>query len=270
MHGSRAEPVGLGWRYRTQPVATPRKPAPPPPDYPGAIGRRVAGRVGLARGRWEAERGRLMDAAVAAGLGARFGDQLVELGHVTARPALYELLPAITPVFLYAPWQAEVLGDDLAWRAERPAAPLPAGAPVERRLLAGWHALLSGEPGAAEAIARFDRGAELATARMLVAIQRVDLAEAILEAMVDRRPRDAGALIVLSAVRGNQGDLRGAEELLLRALAIDPRNADAHARLGLAQAKQGRLDEARLSWARALALDPDRADVADWLRALGG
>ncbi|RMH39620.1 MAG: DUF2723 domain-containing protein [Deltaproteobacteria bacterium] len=265
---SHAAPAGRAWRYALAPIDDDAEP-PPPPRYEGGTGRRVAGRVGLLRGMWEAERGRLAHAARAAGAEARFASPAAAaaLARPTARPYLFGSLPARTPVIIFAPWQRDALADDLAWRAGLGRADLPADAPFERRLLSAWHALVDGDAGA---LAGFDRDAQLATARAMLRVGEADRAEAVLAAHMARDDRDAGALVLLGAVRGNRGDAAEAARLFRRATELAPGDADAFAQLGLALAKLGRLDDARAAWQRALALDPGRRDVAAWLARAGG
>jgi hypothetical protein len=61
---------------------------------------------------------------------------------VKERPALFGLLPlASTPP---GAWLLDLFGDDLAWVAGLPISPVPADAPMPRRLHAKWRAILSG------------------------------------------------------------------------------------------------------------------------------
>jgi hypothetical protein len=271
LRATHAAPRGRGWRYALRPIDVDQREAipPAPADYRGATGHRVAGYVAMSRAVWEAERGRLDRAARAAGLEDRFGDDGVRaLAAPTKRPHLYGTLPAHTRVFLYADWQAATLGDDLAWRAGLGRAHPADSEAFERRLLAAWHALLEGEPGAGAAVAGFGHSAELATAKMLFDVRRLDEAQALLAAMIERDPRDVPAIVLLGSLRGNLQKFDEAEALFARAIEVDPSHADAHARLGLARAKQGNTDGARDAWQRALDLDPSRRDVAGWLRSL--
>lgn len=144
--GSPAAPMGRGYRYGHEPERP--VPAPPPPDYRGEVGARVAGRIGLTRGLYEASRGRLPAAVTAAGLSRRFAGDTAALAAATpdaARPVLYGLVPRETPVFIFARWQAELFGDDLAWIAGLPAPdPAVAGAVYERRVHLAFRRVLSG------------------------------------------------------------------------------------------------------------------------------
>jgi tetratricopeptide (TPR) repeat protein len=60
-----------------------------------------------------------------------------------------------------------------------------------------------------------------------------------------------------------QADLKRADELASRALALDPNYAQAHSAMGAIRALQGRLDESNVEHERALALDPA------WVVAIG-
>ena len=247
-----AAPRGRGFRYLLTPPAAPARPqheTPPPADYPGWIGHRIAGRQALERALYEGAQGRLGGAARAAGLGTRFGAAdlalLAQTTPVRERPALYAFLPPLTPVFLHEDWQAELLGDDLAWVGGLDPVAAPDSGPAERQLHAAWRGLLAAAPadsadGSAAAttatvarIARFGPSAEHATGRMLAIVGRADLAEPYLRALIARAP-DATAQVLLGALLGNRGDLDGA----------------------------------RAAWQEALRLEPDRADAASMLRRL--
>jgi adenylate cyclase len=60
-----------------------------------------------------------------------------------------------------------------------------------------------------------------------------------------------------------EADLKRADELASRALALDPNYAQAHSAMGAIRALQGRLDESTVEHERALALDPA------WVVAIG-
>ena len=143
---SPAVPMGRGYRYGPEPEQP--APPPPPPHYRGEVGARVAGRIGLTRGLYEASRGRLPAAVTAAGLAERFAGNTAALAATTpdpARPVLYGLVPRETPAFIFSRWQAELFGDDLAWIAGLPApAPAVAGAVYERRVHLAFRRVLSG------------------------------------------------------------------------------------------------------------------------------
>ncbi len=143
---SPAAPMGRGYRYGPEPTRA--APAPPPPDYRGAVGARVAGRIGLTRALYEAARGRLPAAVTATALSNRFAGDEDALAAATpdpGRPVLYGLVPHKTPIFIFARWQAELFGDDLAWIAGLPPPdPAVAGAVYERRVHLVWRQVLSG------------------------------------------------------------------------------------------------------------------------------
>ncbi len=266
-----AAPRGRGFRYSLRPAGPDQRATipPPPPAFRGGMGRRVAAAVGLVRARYEANRDHLDRAARAAGLEARFGtDGMAALAKPTERPNLYRLLPVLTPVLVHEPWQTLALADDLAWRAGLGRAELPARAARERRLLATWHALVDGDATAADEVPGFGRAAELATARMLFEAGRMELAEGVLAARVQRHPRDVDALILLGSLLGNIGRFADAAVQFRAATEAAPDNAEAFARLGMALARSDQRDAARTAWQRALELAPHRADVAGWLRSL--
>jgi len=236
-------------------------PARPPPDFTGHIGRRVAALVGLARGEYELERGRLADAARAAGLGQRFSaEQMAQLASAKPRadrPPLLPLLPRRTRVLLYEDWMLELFADELAWRAGLPVTHRTGGDTYEERVHARWRALLSGElePGSPEL---FDAGrdAALATTRLLVELGRAPAVEKHLYAFLKRWPDDAAALALYGSLRFNQGDLATAEKLFRRSVAIQGGVAESHARLSVVLAGLGKGEEARAEWKKAIELDP--------------
>lgn len=258
LRGSHAAPRGLGWRYALQPIdSDARESIPaPPPRYAGGVGRRVAGLTALVRARWEAGRGRLYHAARAAGLEDRFGPSTEKLRAPTDRPELARHVPVTTAVFLFDDWQRELLGDDLAWRGGLARERLPAGAVPERRLLALWHALLDGDPGATDGLQYLSRDELLATARAFGLARKFPASEEPLRVLLARDPDDVAAIILLGSAAGNQGRFDDAARLFTRATELAPRHADGFFRLGLALQRLGRIDEARAAFARARLLDP--------------
>lgn len=213
--------------------ATPA-PAPPPMQLAGEIGRRAAGHAGLVRARFEATHGRWLDAVRAAGALAAFDDAaLARLRAAPASAPLYPQLPAVTPVFILADWQLELVARDAGFAAGLGAgAPPAADAALELRLLHEWHRFLLAAPGAEDAaLAALGVEAQVATGRMLIVRQLPDDAERVLRA----------------------------------ALARDPGRADAWKHLGVALALSHRPDDARAAWQRSLAIDPRQPDVARWL-----
>lgn len=225
-----AAAIGRAYLLRLEP-ADALGPALPPPPFRGPIGSRVAGEIGLTRALYEAERGRIAEGARAAGLEDRFGPEgmaaLASARPSAERPALYGLLPRLGPVFIFGPWQREVLGDDFAWVAGLPDAELEADAPASRLLHARWRALLRGELDPDQAIEGLGPEAALATARMLAVTRRLEAADQVLR---DLLARDESA-----------------EALVLHGMVLD---------------RAGRSDEARAAWSRALELEPGRTDAA--------
>ena len=236
-------------------------PVRPPPDFTGAIGRRVAALVGLARGEYELERGRFAEAARAAGLAPRLSaDQMAALAAARARPdrpPLLPLLPRRTRVILHDEWMTDLFADELAWRAGLAPLRRAAGETAEERMHARWRALLSGElePGSAELLDA-GRDAALATTRLLVELGRAEAVEKHLFAFLKRWPDDAAALALYGSLRFNQGDLATAEDLFRRSIALAPGVGESRARLSVVLARRGKADEARAEWAKAVELDP--------------
>jgi tetratricopeptide (TPR) repeat protein len=74
-------------------------------------------------------------------------------------------------------------------------------------------------------------------------------------------PAQAGALVVLGAVRHRGGRLAEAQALYEQALRLRPDSAEAHNHLGIVLAQQGRLDEAAGHYHEALRHDPDNANI---------
>lgn len=149
--GLLGRPLGRAYQYSTTPPAT-LPPAPPPLQFSGYVGRRVAGRIALTRTHFELSAQRFDQAVVAAGLDDRFAADAEQLKRATASPRRPPLLVAVeraSPprdnLFLFEPWQLQLAGDEIAWRAGLKATPakLPATAPFERRLHRAYTALLS-------------------------------------------------------------------------------------------------------------------------------
>ncbi|HUH02690.1 MAG TPA: hypothetical protein VML75_11910, partial [Kofleriaceae bacterium] len=133
-----AHPFGRGYLFGPGPEPD----AEPPPPYTGDLGARVAGRIGLVRGMYEAARGRLPAAARAAGLDARFGEALP--APRSDRPPLAPRVPRTTPSFIFEPWERALFGDDLAWSAGLPAPELPVDTARERFVHRAWRGVLEG------------------------------------------------------------------------------------------------------------------------------
>jgi hypothetical protein len=260
-------------------------PLPPgPAAYPGRTGTAVAALLATERARREAARGHLDRAAHAAGLaGTRFGAG--DLALIAAarpspqRPALYGFVPRLSGTPLPSPALPELFGDDLAWVAGLPLAPLPATAAPERKLHALWREMFAGQRAPDDkAILALGITAGRATARLLADLERADAAIAAATATLTLGA-DAETLLVLGTVhaaRGGVGDrkpldapaqeaLAAAENALGRAVVADPRLVDARVLLGLVQARQGRLDEARQTWRKGLVVTPGHPELRDLL-----
>ncbi len=131
-----AVPLGRGYVYvgdRGPDEAAELAPVMPPPELRGSLGSKIARRIGLARARYELERGRFDRAAIAAGLagptgptgpGAQFDTKhmalLATARPVPERPALAPLLPRMTRSFISSPWHVELIADEIAWMAGLP------------------------------------------------------------------------------------------------------------------------------------------------------
>ncbi len=142
-------PNGRGYLYQTTPP-TLTAPAPPPLDFGGYVGRRVAGSIALARAEFEINSQRFDQAAAAAGLTERFAKQRAALRDAKAAPTRQPLLMAVqrgspkrSDVFIHATWQRALIGDEIAWRAGLAEPELPANAAFERRLHLALRQLLS-------------------------------------------------------------------------------------------------------------------------------
>lgn len=85
---------------------------------------------------------------------------------------------------------------------------------------------------------------------------RLDDAERIYRAILQRSPDDADALHFLGVVQAQRQNFSEAADLIDRAIVLAPDNAVAHSNRGNVFRMQGRIDEALASYERALALDP--------------
>lgn len=270
LRATHAKPLGRGYQmllFRGD--AGPGQEARPPPPYRGEIGRRVARRAGVIRARYESSRDRLGGAARALGLAAPWVEELALLPRAD-RPDLVSLVPALTPVFLHAPWIDALVIADLRWRGGGPAA--SALGPVEHHLLAAWHRLIAGDWEEGQAIlAGLGLREDEATTRMLMTLERAEQTERHLRAILDRRGERPGTLALLASTLANRGtdeSLAEAEALFERAVALDPDNDETSARLGVVRARRGDKAGAARAWTRALELAPGRADVRAWLASL--
>lgn len=86
---------------------------------------------------------------------------------------------------------------------------------------------------------------------------RLDAAEVQYRQVLRRAPNDFVALHMLGVLLNQKGDHLAAEQLLLRALAINQLTPHAHHNLGNIYLAQGRIVQARQSYLRALELDPN-------------
>jgi tetratricopeptide (TPR) repeat protein len=90
---------------------------------------------------------------------------------------------------------------------------------------------------------------------------RLDKAEAIYQALLQKDPRNAGCLNLLGAIALDRGRPTRAIQLIASAIAIAPNFASAHVNLGNAQRAAGNLADACGSYRRAIAMQPDLADA---------
>ncbi len=113
-----------------------------PADYEGALGRRVGAHAGMLRALWEIREGHWLKAARAGGVIDRFDEAAQEkLAQVPpgTRP-LWNLLPPVTPSFIFADFSRDLLTRDLAFAAGLGAGAMPTQRdPVEVWLLHAWH-----------------------------------------------------------------------------------------------------------------------------------
>ncbi len=265
-------PVGRSYRLFVKSRGGPGPLPLPPLVFQGTTGSRVAGYIALTRAVHEARLGHLAAAAHALGLDRRY-PPLSALPATVAnqgQPSLFALVPQ-PPVLLFAPWQADLLADDLAWQAGIAAPPLGEKPVPPRRVHRMWTQILSGAmtPEASE-IRAFAFDQQLATGRMLGALGKHNLAERHLEAMRQQFGDRGSILMLLGSMLGNQGpaELGRAEALFRRVTQIEPSNAEAFIRLGVSLAKQRRGAEAKAALEHALRIDPSRREVHQLLRKL--
>jgi hypothetical protein len=226
-HGE-SVPRRAGYLLGEAPRAATATPTPAPAHYDGRDGAAIARFEALGRAHWEAAHGHWRAAVHAAGAEARLDPAvLAALDRVPAmaRP-LWPLLPELTPRFVSAPWQQELVVRDAAFWAGFDPGPPAAAAPAELRLLASWHRRLAGDAAAADAL-------------------MVGLPARAVLATCDVFPDQARELL-LTAVRTSPGDVRLWKQL------------------GLAHAKRGERQEADAAWARAAVLDPADREITRW------
>src|SRR5262245_55776789 len=104
------------------------------------------------------------------------------------------------------------------------------------------------------------RAREAEALRRAVALHRagrLDEAEPLYRAILDRHPADADALHFLGLLRHQRGDAAAAIELIERAIQQAPQYADAHNNLGNLLKIAGRFEDAERAYRRAIALRPD-------------
>jgi hypothetical protein len=227
---------GLSYRFHLGASSEEDLPFPHGLSYAGPLGRRIARHAGLLRARYELGRGRWLEAAQAAGVLERF-DELArtKIARIPAgtRP-LFEHLPALTPVFVFADWQAELVADDIAFFAGLEVPEPPADAPPERGLLVLWQRLLQSDPRAEARLASLPPEAGLGAAHMLLAHGQPEKAVATVRAV----------------------------------LVAHPRHLMAHIQLGQLLAELGQPQAAAQAWRAALAIDPTRHELRAWLERL--
>lgn len=86
-----------------------------------------------------------------------------------------------------------------------------------------------------------------------------------LQAMLARRPDDAGVRIRLAFILWRQGDPTGAQAMLREGLRVQPMNAELHYQLGLMLASEDNLAEAEQLFERTIAIDPTHAGAFERL-----
>ena len=100
--------------------------------------------------------------------------------------------------------------------------------------------------------------AQLGKANSLMALGRIDAAEAILDRVLKRYPKNAFALSEMALVRLNRGDYARAEQGFREALENDSNAFTCpHEGLGLLYLRQGRLDEAKKHLTTSIEIAPD-------------
>ncbi|HVI51971.1 MAG TPA: tetratricopeptide repeat protein [Candidatus Sulfotelmatobacter sp.] len=90
---------------------------------------------------------------------------------------------------------------------------------------------------------------------------RLNDAQAIYRAILDKMPGHADSLHLLGVVDCQRGDYAAAAERIHQAIALNGGNAAYHSNLGIALRELGRINEAEQSFRAALALNPDYAEA---------
>ena len=121
---------------------------------------------------------------------------------------------------------------------------------------------MTAPPTAMPGVAPMAPGAELAEALQLIRAGRMDRADALCRALVERFPADANAHHLLGLVA--LGSKKAAEALprLIRAVALAPHTGHFYSNLGTAQHGSGDSGQAERSYGHALRLVPDQAETA--------
>jgi hypothetical protein len=217
-------PIGMAYVYGAT-GAAPH--ATPPRVFHGELGRRIGRDAGLIRADWERKHDRWRDAAVAAGVLDAISDPTALDRIPPGTHSLLEGIPSLTPVFIFADWQADLVARDLrvtAGLAEGPAP--PPDAPVELRV---FHALAARELPADDE-----------TALVLASVQGnrgdLDAAARLLDAVLARSPGNAHAWAARGLVHAKKGDLPTAAEAFRRSLALDPDQPEVRVMLDRASA----------------------------------
>lgn len=94
---------------------------------------------------------------------------------------------------------------------------------------------------------------------------RLPEAEAGYRELLEQNPDDPEVLHLLGIVRGQQGDLQEALQLVARACELDPDNATCQYTLGDMHLREGKLDEAEHAYDQARMLNPNLAATHDGL-----
>jgi tetratricopeptide (TPR) repeat protein len=92
-----------------------------------------------------------------------------------------------------------------------------------------------------------------------------DKARALLEKNLNLKPDEPDLMVGLAALLEVDGDLKQAENLLLRASKLEPGNAEIHFRLGVVLDKLSRKDEAMKSLRKAIDLDDHHARALNYV-----
>lgn len=140
---------------------------------------------------------------------------------------------------------------------------------VDPKVEAGWLAYNQGDLQAARSNYQdmlreepTNRDALLGMAALEVRANRLELAEAYYQKLVDANPRDSHAQAGLLALRAQLTDPVEAESRAKNLLANDPDAHVLHFTLGNQYAQQGRWPEAQKAYFKAFSADPENPDFA--------